>query len=299
VAELTLSGLRVLVAVADHGSFSSAADALGYTQSAVSRQVASLESAVGQRVFERGRSGVRLTAAGARLLPRAVRLLADLDAALADAAVTPAGRVRVGAFPVAAATLVPHALAAVATEHPALVVSLREAGSASLARAVRAGTLDLVVVAQAPPYRPLDAESPALEVVALAEAELGVAVGGRHRLARRRAVEVEELEGLTWVGSPVGGSEPVLGVWPGLRERADVRYVARDWLTKLRLVATGVAVTTVPPLLAPYLPAGVRILAVRGEPVEARRLSVLRRPGPVPPEQAVVLDALRGALRSR
>ena len=79
MAELTTTGLRVLVAVAERGSFTSAAAALGYTQSAVSRQVATLEAAAGQPLFDRHRGGVTLTAAGSRLLPRAARIVADLD----------------------------------------------------------------------------------------------------------------------------------------------------------------------------------------------------------------------------
>ena len=94
-----------------------------------------------------------------------------------------------------------------------------------------------------------------------------------------------------WVAGPAD-DEAQLGVWPGLRERADVRYVARDWLTKLRLVAAGLALTTVSPSLTDVLPAGVRLLQVRGEPRESRRLSLVRLPGPVAPEVAVFLDAL-------
>jgi DNA-binding transcriptional LysR family regulator len=110
-------------------------------------------------------------------------------------------------------------------------------------------------------------------------------------LARRQAVEVEELVGHVWVAGPAD-DEAQLGVWPGLRERADVRYVARDWLTKLRLVAAGLALTTVSPSLTDVLPDGVRLLQVRGEPRESRRLSLVRLPGPVAPEVAVFLDAL-------
>ena len=77
--------MRVLREVAQAGSFSAAALALGYTQSAVSRQVAALEAATGRRLFERGRHGVALTPAGARLLPRAIRILDELDAALREA----------------------------------------------------------------------------------------------------------------------------------------------------------------------------------------------------------------------
>jgi DNA-binding transcriptional LysR family regulator len=111
--QFSTTGLRVLREVAQAGSFSAAAHALGYTQSAVSRQVAALEAAAGRRLFERGRQGVTLTPAGVRLLATAVRVLDDLDGARRDIAGThtAAGPVRLGAFPMAAAGLVPAALA--------------------------------------------------------------------------------------------------------------------------------------------------------------------------------------------
>ena len=292
MSELHPSGLRVLLAVAEHGSFTAAAAALGYTQSAVSRQVATLELAAGQSLFDRRRSGAQLTAAGSRLLPRARRILDDLDAALADVQATRSGRVRLGTFPTAAAALIPDALVQLRADHPELIVSVREATTPALVRSIRAGTLDLALVAQSPPYRPFDAESPVLEVSTLVERDLVVAVGPGHPLAGRRAVDVEELAGQVWVASTREGGDSVMGVWPGLRERAEVRYVVRDWLAKLRLVAEGLAVTTVAPSLARQLPRGVQMVAVRGEPLETRRLSLIRLPGPIRPEVVDVADAL-------
>src|SRR5215208_5780151 len=107
--ELSPTGLRVLREVAQAGSFSAAAHSLGYTQSAVSRQVASLEADVGAPVCERNRQGVTLTPAGTRLLPRAIRILDELDAARREATGESfaAGPVRLGSFATAAAGLVP------------------------------------------------------------------------------------------------------------------------------------------------------------------------------------------------
>src|SRR3954471_16428317 len=85
-ADFSPIGLRVLREVAQSGSFSAAARSLGYTQSAVSRQVAALEAVAGRRLFDRGPDGVTLTPAGARLLPRAVRVIEELDAAVREAA---------------------------------------------------------------------------------------------------------------------------------------------------------------------------------------------------------------------
>lgn len=290
------TGLRVLREVAQTGSFSAAAASLGYTQSAVSRQVAALESAAGRRLFERGRQGVALTPAGARLLTSAVRVLDELESARRELAgeQTDGRPVRLGAFPTAVAGLVPQALAALPEQ---LNVTLREGTTPALTRALRAGTLDLAILARTPPFRPLDAESPAFELTTLSERELAVGVAANHPLARAQAVEVSELEGQVWVASRSDAGDTLLGVWPGLAERPDVRYVVRDWLAKLRIVAAGLAITTIAPIMLDALPEGIRVVAVRGEPQETRRVVLARRPGPLDGLMARVVDALITAAR--
>jgi DNA-binding transcriptional LysR family regulator len=289
--DLSPSGLRVLREVAQAGSFSAAAHSLGYTQSAVSRQVASLEAAVGAPLCERNRRGVTLTPAGARLLPRAIRILDELDAARREAAGEPftAAPVRLGSFATAAAGLVPKALASLP---PELTVTLREGTTLALTRALRAGTLDLAILARTPPYRPPDAETPALHLTTLSERELLIAVAADHPFAGLRAVEVGQLEGQVWVATRSDTAEPLLGVWPGLTERPDVRYLVRDWLAKLQIVAAGLAITTLAPITLDVLPGNVKAVAVRGEPQETRRIVLARLPGPLDPPAARVTDAL-------
>ncbi|MGZ4191933.1 MAG: LysR family transcriptional regulator [Solirubrobacteraceae bacterium] len=292
--DLSPVGLRVLREVAQVGSFSAAATSLGYTQSAVSRQVAALESAAGRRLFDRGRAGVTLTTAGTRLLASAVRILDELDMALRELAGGEGsqGPVRLGAFPTAAAGLVPGALASLPAE---LKVTVREGTTPALTRALRAGTLDLAVIARVPPFRPPDAESPALELMTLSERELMVAVAASHPFARARAAEVGELSGQVWVASRSEGDDSLLGVWPGLAERPEIRYVVRDWLAKLQIVAAGLAITTLAPIMAGVLPDGVRAVAVRDEPQEIRRVALARRPGTLDGPAARVADALIAA----
>jgi DNA-binding transcriptional LysR family regulator len=299
--ELATGDLRVLREVAERGSFTAAARALGYTQSAVSRRAAALEAAAGSRLFERGRDGVRLTPAGTRLLARAAVVLAELDAARRELAGLPmaGGPVRLGAFPSALAWLVPTALATVASEHPDVEVRVREGTTPTLVRALRAGTIDLAVLARTPPFRPLDAETPALRAETLAERELMLAVGAGHRFAGRDAVEVAELEGERWVASSSEGGESLLGAWPGLAGRPRVVCTVRDWMGKLALVAAGVGITTVPALLTPALPPGVRAVPVWGEPEERRRLALVAAPGREETGTVAVLaSALRRAARS-
>ena len=290
------SGLRVLREVAQAGSFSAAAESLGYTQSAVSRQVAALEAVAGRQLFERSHKGVAMTPAGARLLASAVRALDELDGALRELAgeETAGGPVRLGAFPTAAAGLVPTALASVP---PQLKVTLREGTTPALTRALRAGTLDLAILARTPPFRPPDSESPPLELMTLAERDLMIGVPLSHPFASTQAVEVQQLEGQVWVASRSDAGESLLGVWPGLAERPDVRYVVRDWLAKLQIVAAGLAITTLAPIMVPALPERVKLVAVRGEPQETRRVVLARPPGPLDAATARVIDAVIAAAR--
>lgn len=290
-ADFSPTGLRVLREVAQTGSFSAAALSLGYTQSAVSRQVAAVEAVAGRRLFDRGRHGVNLTPAGARLLTSAIRVLDELDSARRELAgeQTAIRPVRLGAFAIAAAGLVPRALSLLPAQQK---VILREATTPALTRGLRAGTLDLAVLARTPPFRPPDAESPPLELTTLSERELAIAVPADHPLATAQAVELQQLEGQVWVASRSDTGDTLLGVWPGLAERPDVRYVVRDWLAKLQIVAAGLAITTISPLMFDLLPEGIRVLAVRGEPRETRRIAVARRPEPLDGPAARVLDAL-------
>lgn len=91
----------------------------------------------------------------------------------------------------------------------------------------------------------------------------------------------------------VGADGALFGVWPGLPGRPRAHHSARDWLTKLHLVAAGAGVTTVPEALHPALPPGVRLVPVEGVAEEVRRVTVVRLPGPVAEPVAAVVAALR------
>ena len=88
---------------------------------------------------------------------------------------------------------------------------------------------------------------------------------------------------------------PLLGVWPDPAGRADAPYIVRDWLTKLRLVASGLAITTVPDVLVTALPPDVRVVSVDGSSVERRRLLLARLPRAARPEAQAVAAVLRDA----
>lgn len=295
--DVSLTALRVFREVAERGTLTAAAAALGYTQSAVSRQIATLERAAGAPLLERRHDGVRLTAAGRIVLHRATAVVEQLDATARELAGLPAeaGTVRVGWFTSAGAVLLPRAVAALRRSHPAVTVTSREGSTPALVRAVRAGSVDLAVLASVPPFRPPDAESPALELETLAERSLCLAVPAGHPLARGDYVDVADLRGQRWIASASAGEEKLMGVWPGLDERPEIAHTARDWLAKLHLVAAGCGLTTVPVSLASAAPPGVRVLAVRGGPQEQRRLVLARLPRPMSEPAALLAQALRAA----
>lgn len=298
--DLSPAGLRVLAEVAERGSFTAAAPALGYTQSGISRQAAALEREAGKPLFERHHTGVKLTSAGLTLLRHARVVLDALEAARRDLDDRDlVQRVRLGSLISAGAVLVPTALAALRRTHPALEVSTREGTTPALVRAIRAGSLDLAVITSRPPHRPPDTELPRLIVEQLGEVQLLVAAPATGRFAGRATVTVDELVDAPWIAGPAT-TEPLLGVWPGLPGRPHIAHCARDWLAKLALVAAGCGVTTVPSGLFPALPPEVITLrVVTGShdraATELRRLSLVRTPAPLTPPIAAVIEALRSA----
>ncbi len=261
---MTLVGLRVVLEVARSGSFTAAAAALGYTQSAVSRQVGSMEAAAGTPLFARGARGVRPTAAGDVVVARAARVLGEVDGAaleLAGLRDRLAGRLAVGAYPVAAAVLVPRAVARLRGRHPALEVELSEAASPAQLRRLRASRLEVALVATGDGLPDHDLSGLRTTPVRTGR-RAGVAVCATHRLAARAVVDVADLEAETWVVGAGGEAEPQFGAWPSL-DRPRIGYRARSWPTRFGLVAAGLAVSMVPGVAADAVPRGVRWLPVR------------------------------------
>lgn len=293
---VSLVALRVFQEVAERGTLTAAAAALGYTQSGVSRQIAALERATRTALLDRRRDGVALTAAGQVLLRRAAVVLAELDATGRELAGLPAraGTVRLGAFTSASGVLLPRAIAALRRTHPAITVTTREASTPALVRALRAGSLDLAVLASTPPFRPPDAETPALVTRVLLERSLRVAVPVNHPLAQGDSVRLADLRGQRWIASPSTSEVKLLGVWPGLDERPEIAHSARDWLVKLNLVAAGCGLTTIPASLSGAVPAGVRVLRVVGGADERRRV-LLAWPGHLSEPATLLAEALRAA----
>lgn len=144
-----LDPLRHFTLVARHGTFTAAARHAHLTQPALTASIQRLERDLGATLFDRGRAGATLTAAGEALLPRARAALAAVEdgrRAVAEVAGLAAGQVRVGAGPTVCTYYLPRTLARFREAYPGVRIHLREAHAADLLDAIESGELDLVIV---------------------------------------------------------------------------------------------------------------------------------------------------------
>jgi DNA-binding transcriptional LysR family regulator len=294
MTDFSLSGLRVLREVAAQGSFTAAARTLGYTQSAVSRQVAGLEDSAGTPLFERAARGVVPTDAGEALLQRAGTVLDELDAAqreLAGMTELATGRLGIGAFPTAMAALVPRALAGFRASQPSVRIGLREGVTSSQAKRLLSGVIDVAVIGTLPGSSEIRDRRLALEH--LIDDPLLLAVGREHRLARRRSVDVDDLAEEDWIAGTALASDTMIGPWQWAAWRPHVALLAKDWTAKLGLVAAGLGVTLVPGLAAGAVRQDVALLRLRSDRPVVRDVSIAIRAGKgTPPFVAPFADLL-------
>jgi DNA-binding transcriptional LysR family regulator len=293
MGEISLTGLRVLREVAGHGSFTAAAKSLGYTQSAVSRQVAGLESAAGTSLFERTARGVRLTDAGGALLRRAGSVLDEVDAAqreLEGMSQIATARIRVGAFPTAVAALLPRAMRAFTERNPGADVSLREGSTSSQIRRLVSGASDVAVIGVLPQREPPRDRRVTLEH--LIDDPLLLAVGRDHPLARRRTVNLDDLSSERWIAGSPKADDSMLGAWQWAEWQPTVELIAKEWTAKLGLVAAGLGVTLVPGLAADSVRPDVALVRIRSERPASRAVFVARKANDEAPHARAFADLL-------
>ena len=264
--------LAVFRTVARHGSITAAARHLRFTQSAVSRQIATLEAEVGAPVFDRLPRGVALTEQGRTLLPHAEAVLDRLTALRRDLDQLHglgSGRLRVGAFPTAVAALVPRALASFRSAYPKVALSLVEGLTPGLLERLIAGDADLVVVSSSP-AGPVDRAG--IELHHLLDERLLVAVSQEHRLARRRTVRLAELADDPFIVGSADAEETLLraSLPSGFQPRIDI--VAAEWTGKFGCVAAGLGVALVPALAVRGTPADITLLRLHAEDESIRRI---------------------------
>ncbi|HEX3801505.1 MAG TPA: LysR family transcriptional regulator [Solirubrobacteraceae bacterium] len=247
---LNLVRLRVLAEVVQRGSFSAAADALDYTQSAVSQAVARLEAETGATLVVRDRRGVRATAAGATLLQHIDAIFSQIQTAEDDLAAVlgvRGGRLRIASFPSAGATLIPQAVAAFRHLHPDVELSLGEGEPDEIAPRLRSGEFDLALLFEFPGDEP---QFSGLATTPLIHDPMWVALPVEHPLARKRGLKLLDLRNEDWVqtsaASPCARHVVRVCVEAGFEPR--VSFETDDYGTIQGLVAAGVGVALIPRL---------------------------------------------------
>jgi DNA-binding transcriptional LysR family regulator len=278
---LSVARLRVLKEVAYRGSLSGAAEALSYSQSAVSQQIATLEAEAGMTLLERHPRGVSLTAAGQTLVGHADGILARLEAAesaLSLIAGLRSGRLRMASFPTAGATLMPLAIATFRSAYPEVELTLAEGEPEEIVPRLAAGELDLALLFEFAGETPL---REGMTRVELLEDPMYLALPSDHRLAGRARLRLQDLQGEAWVQT--SGSSPcarhVVRSCHAAGFEPNVSFESDDYQTVLGLVAAGVGVALIPELA----------LSVERDDVTIRALS------PSPPVRQVIAATPAGA----
>jgi DNA-binding transcriptional LysR family regulator len=288
--------LRALREVARQRSFRGAAEALGYSQSAVSQHVAALERDVGAVLIDRSdHRAIAATEAGARVLRHAERILAAIDdgeaevRALADGPTRP---LRLGAFSSACATFVPDVVVALRRRDPAVAVDLIRSEPEDAVRAVSRRELDLAVV-----VAPLDGPPEGVELVRLWADPLHVALPARHRLAREPGpLGIAELADERWIQCDehlCPDTQLLRRLLGRTGEVGEVGCTGTDYLVIQGLVAAGGGVSLLPELALRYRRADVVVRPLRERPV--RTIGVALPTAGRAAAAGAVVDALRAA----
>jgi DNA-binding transcriptional LysR family regulator len=266
---LNVTRIGVLREVARHGSFSSAAESLGYTQPAVSRQVATLEAETGAVLVTRAANGARLTDAGEVLVRHAEVIFAALDDAeneLRAVMGLEAGRVRLATFSSAAASIVPVAIARFREIHPHVELAVEIIEEEQSIPRLRCGELDIALSNDAEA-----APGELIERIHLFNDPMYVALPTGHRLAERPKLRLRDLADEPWMlgttttcpdarmfkrACHAAGFEP------------SISFENDDYHAILGFVAAGVGIALIPDLAARAARQAVVIRSLgRGAPI--------------------------------
>jgi len=293
---LNAGRLGLLVELQDRGSLTAVADALGYTPSAVSQQLAKLEAEAGRPLLEPVGRGVVLTHAGRTLVLHAREVLERLEAAAAalEDPEAIAGTVHVAAFQTAARGLLVPVLEQLARTHSKLVCELVDQEAEAALPRLRSGELDLVVAEEYPAA--LRARDPRLIRHELGNDELWVALPAGHRVARQGGpVALADLADEPWAtpwegshyASMVEGACRAAGFEPLIRHRVT------DLGTLLDMARAGLAVALVPTLGGLSEGPGLALRPVAGGGLERKLFAATRRGAAARPALDLLVEALR------
>jgi DNA-binding transcriptional LysR family regulator len=298
---LDVRRMRVLREVAERGSIAAAAQALAFTPSAVSQQLATLEREAGVALLERGPRSIRLTEAGRALVEHTEGILASLAAAEAEIqaiAGIRGGMLRLASFPTAYATIMPAAIGEFRNRHPAVELSLTEADPLMSMARLKSGELDLALLYEYD-YVPLPADE-AVERVQLADDKIRVLLPRGHREAKRRAVRLDVLADERWITSTVRSSchEFVARSCRAAGFEPDIGFESDDHGVWQGLVAAGMGVALASDLALENLHPGVEARPVALHPLK-RRIYIAYRAGAQSPAIEAMVDVLRETVAER
>jgi DNA-binding transcriptional LysR family regulator len=282
---LDVRRLRVLREVATHGSFSSAAEALSYTQSAVSQQIAALEREAGSRLVERSARGVTLTDAGRALVAHAdviLARLADAEDELQAIAGLRGGRLRLAAFASACATLMPQAVARFRERHPGVELSLCPADPDDALRLLRGGESDIALSIETC----FNTRSePGIDTVALLDDPMYIMLPRDHPMADRPRLKLTDLADDPWMIGTSGtcpDTSIFLNACQAVGFAPNIAFNMDDYTAIQGFVAAGMGVSFVPDLA---------LVAVRDD-------VIVRSLGARPPVRRIVAATLADSFRS-
>jgi DNA-binding transcriptional LysR family regulator len=288
---LDVTRLRVLHAVARHGSVTAAAKELNYSQPSVSHHLGRLEAETGAQLLQRVGRGIRLTPAGRLLADRATEILGRIDAAGAELSAhvgLTAGRVRLAAFASAIGALVPQAAAALAESHPGLQISLIDTHPPEAIELLRAGKVDVAIVFR---YDETEPEPAGVRLHHLLDDPV-------YLLSKRRERGgLGALRDATWIAGCERCSSHLLSLCADAGFEPRIGYSSDDMVVMSALVAAGLGVAT---------QSGLALRAHDTDGVVATKLAGSHRhiyaatygDPPDPPATAVVLEALAAAAAS-
>lgn len=281
---LDLQRLRILAAVAAHGSVTKAAKHLHYTQPSVSHHLARLEAETGARLIQRVGRGIRLTPEGEMLARRATEIIGRADAAEAELEAMVglrAGRVRVAGFQSALSTLVPEAVATMRRDHPGIEVNLVEAHPEIALALLRDGEVDAAIIFRYDDSLPDDVHGTHLfdDPMYLVGTEPGQTL-----LDHRDSA---------WIGGCPRCRRELLDACATAGFAPEIAYTSDDIIVQHALIAAGLGVTTNPGLaLRTHHRDGVVATEIPG--FRRRVHLVTYGEPPEPPATAAFIAALHG-----
>ena len=272
--------LRVLRAVAEHGSFSAAADALSYTQPAISQQIAALEKRAGTTLVDRGSRGVRLTDAGRTLVAHAEVVIARLAAAEAELeaiAGIRGGRVRLSSFPTAGASLLPPAVAEFTRRHPDVELNFMEREPEDASASLRAAELEIAIVFEYSEMKQpeFDRMYEGIELHHLVDDPMYLALPRNHPLAAKPRVRLRDVADETWIQesgahSWCGSFHEAVCTNAGFQPKVGFR--SDDYNVVQGLIAAGVGISLLPGLALTNLREDIVVRSL-GKGAPARKIA--------------------------